>query len=62
MEQPYMYYDSATFIETKKNTKLSKRGNLKGTQNIKMNSKNIVYPCCNINGTLGKIVIGSNNI
>ena len=62
MESSNLYYDINSMIVTKKNTKISKRLILKGTQNIRIHSRCILHPKCVIRGDIGEIFIGSNCI
>lgn len=62
MEPTYKYYQAGQFVITKKNSKLSKRANIKGTNNIRLGAKNIIHPKDVLRGDVGEITFGSNCI
>lgn len=60
MEPAHKYYQAAHFLITKKNSKLSKRSLIKGTNNIRIGKQNILHPKMTLSGDLGEITLGNN--
>ena len=62
MESKTVFFEADTFINTKKNSKISKKCVLKGTKNLRVDTKNIISKGAILRGDLGEIYISSNVI